>query len=90
MCVLSQSQNIGSSPEYIKALTADWKGEWFEDGRSKVSDDVLERLKNILLEEAWAELIELGYHNQFEGKLKLTSGNGQKKMLINCPCRRKH
>ncbi|NJN27515.1 MAG: RraA family protein [Cyclobacteriaceae bacterium] len=63
----SQGQNIGSSPEYIMALTADWKGERFDDGRPKVSDDILERLKSITLEEAWAELIELGYDNQYEG-----------------------
>ncbi|GAB1414598.1 hypothetical protein MASR2M117_00040 [Paludibacter sp.] len=65
------AQNIGSSPEYIKALTAEWKGERFEDGRPKVSDDMLERLKALTLEEVWAELIELGYHNQFEGDWKL-------------------
>ncbi|WP_373517032.1 RraA family protein [Pricia sp.] len=66
-----QAQNVGTSPEYIKALTADWKGERFPDGRPKVSDGMLERLKKITIEEAWAELIELGYHNQFEGDWKL-------------------
>lgn len=63
----SQAQNVAQSPEYIKALTAQWKGERFVDGRPKVSDALLERLKNITLEEAWAELIELGYPNQYEG-----------------------
>lgn len=66
-----QAQNVGASPEYIKALTADWKGERTADGRPKVSDDLLERLKKVTIEEAWAELIELGYHNQFEGDWKL-------------------
>lgn len=65
--IIAKAQNIGSSPEYIKALTADWQGDRFPDGRPKVPDDILERLKNITLEEAWAELIELGYHNQYEG-----------------------
>jgi regulator of RNase E activity RraA len=69
--VYTQAQNVGASPEYIKALTAEWKGERFADGRPKVSDNLLERLKTITLEEAWAELIELGYHNQFEGEWKL-------------------
>ncbi len=73
--IFAQAQNIGSSPEYIKALTADWKGERFADGRPKISDDILERLKNITLEEAWAELIELGYHNQFEGNWQLIDEN---------------
>lgn len=69
--VSARAQHIGSTPEYIKALTAEWKGERFSDGRPKVSDDLLGRLKKITLEETWAELIELGYHNQFEGDWQL-------------------
>lgn len=65
------AQNIQASPEYIKALTAEWKGERFTDGRPKISDSLLERLKKCTLEEVWAELIEKGYHNQFEGDWKL-------------------
>lgn len=65
------AQNVGASPEYIKALTSEWKGERFPDGRPKISDDILGRLKKITLEEAWAELIELGYHNQFEGEWQI-------------------
>jgi regulator of RNase E activity RraA len=74
-CFIAEAQNVGSSPEYIKALTAEWTGERFPDGRPKVSDNLLERLKNITLEEAWAELIELGYFNQFEGDWKLLNEN---------------
>jgi len=74
-CFISMAQNVGSSPEYIKALTVEWTGERFADGRPKVSDNLLERLKNITLEEAWAELIELGYFNQFEGDWKLLNEN---------------
>lgn len=70
-CTHVEAQNIGASPEYIKALTVDWKGERFEDGRPKVSDNLLERLKKVTIEEAWAELIELGYHNQYEGNWSL-------------------
>ncbi|MBC8032727.1 MAG: RraA family protein [Chitinophagaceae bacterium] len=70
-CFFSNAQNIASSPEYIKALTSEWTGERFADGRPKVSDGLLERLKNLTLEEAWAELIEKGYPNQFEGDWKL-------------------
>jgi 4-hydroxy-4-methyl-2-oxoglutarate aldolase len=72
---IAEAQNVGSSPEYIKALTAEWTGERFPDGRPKISDNLLERLKNITLEEAWAELIELGYFNQFEGDWKLLNEN---------------
>jgi regulator of RNase E activity RraA len=58
---------VGSSPEYIKALTSEWKGERFADGRPKVSDAILARLKNISMEEAWGVLRNKGYHNQYEG-----------------------
>ncbi|WP_245588209.1 RraA family protein [Algoriphagus terrigena] len=61
------SQNVGASPEYIKALTADWTGERFPDGRPKVSDAILERLKNISIEEAWGVLRNKGFQNQYEG-----------------------
>jgi regulator of RNase E activity RraA len=63
---LAAAQNVGSSPEYIKALTSEWKGERFPDGRPKVSDALLERLKNISIEEAWGVLRNKGYLNQFE------------------------
>jgi 4-hydroxy-4-methyl-2-oxoglutarate aldolase len=65
-CLLTYAQNVGSSPEYIKALTPEWKGERFPDGRPKVSDAILERLKNISLEEAWGVLRNKGFYNQFE------------------------
>jgi 4-hydroxy-4-methyl-2-oxoglutarate aldolase len=65
--LLTYAQNVGSSPEYIKALTPEWRGERFPDGRPKVPDSILERLKNISLEEAWGVLQNKGFMNQFEG-----------------------
>ena len=68
LCIAySYAQRVGSSPEYIKAITSDWKGERFPDGRPKVSDNILARLKNISIEEAWGVLRNKGYKNQFEG-----------------------
>lgn len=64
---IANAQRVGSSPEYIKALTAEWKGERFPDGRPKVSDAILERLKHISIEEAWGVLRNKGFQNQFEG-----------------------
>jgi 4-hydroxy-4-methyl-2-oxoglutarate aldolase len=64
---LASAQNVGSSPDYIKALTPDWKGERLPDGRPKVSDAILKRLKNISIEEAWGVLRNKGFMNQFEG-----------------------
>ncbi|HUU99741.1 MAG TPA: hypothetical protein VMW32_02150 [Bacteroidales bacterium] len=66
LCLFTRGQNVGSSPEYIKALTPEWTGERFPDGRPKVSDAILERLKKISIEEAWGVLRNKGYQNQFE------------------------
>jgi regulator of RNase E activity RraA len=70
-CLTAGAQNVGSSPEYIKALTSEWKGERFPDGRPKVSDAILERLKNISIEEAWGALRNKGYMNQFESEWQI-------------------
>jgi 4-hydroxy-4-methyl-2-oxoglutarate aldolase len=67
LTITAQSQNVGSSPEYIKALTSEWKGERLADGRPKVSDTMLERLKDVSIEEAWGYLRNKGYMNQYEG-----------------------
>lgn len=65
--VVVDAQNVGSTPGYIKALTSEWQGERLPDGRPKVSDAILERLKNISIEEAWGVLRNKGFHNQYEG-----------------------
>jgi 4-hydroxy-4-methyl-2-oxoglutarate aldolase len=48
-------------------LTRAWEGERFPDGRPRVSDEILSRLKNVTAEEAWGVLQSAGYINQFEG-----------------------
>jgi 4-hydroxy-4-methyl-2-oxoglutarate aldolase len=63
----AKAQSIGQSPEYIRSLTSQWKGERFADGRPKVSNDILQRLKSVSLEDAWGVLRNKGYENQFEG-----------------------
>ncbi len=60
------AQRLGSSPEYVKTLTSQWKGERFEDGRPKVPDIVLERLHEATLEQIWGYLGRKGYRNQVE------------------------
>ena len=39
----------------------------FPDGRPRVPDDLLERMKLVTTEEAWGVLRRHGYHRQFEG-----------------------
>ncbi|WAC14298.1 RraA family protein [Dyadobacter pollutisoli] len=68
---VSHAQSISPTPDQIKAYTSAWKGERSPDGRPKVSDAILARLKNISMEEAWGVLRNKGYHNQFEGDWQL-------------------
>jgi len=65
------AQVVGASPEFIKAITPEWKGERFPDGRPKVSDELLERAKNIAIEAMWGPLRNLNYPNQFEGEFRV-------------------
>src|SRR5260221_2268043 len=67
LVIVTRAQRVGSSPEYIKALTSGWKGERFPDGRPRVSDIMLQRLKEISLEDVWNVLRNHGYNNQYEG-----------------------
>jgi regulator of RNase E activity RraA len=46
--------------------TPEWTGERFTDGRPKVPDTILERMKSVTLEEAWATLRFAGYEQQYE------------------------
>lgn len=55
------------SKDQLTFLTAEWKGERFPDGRPKVPDAILARMKKVSIEEAWEVLRTHGYNNQFEG-----------------------
>ena len=59
--------------ETIIRLTPEWKGERLPDGRPKVSQDILRRMRNITFEEAWAPLWDRGYRNNWECDFKVTS-----------------
>ena len=68
MINVAVSQTI--TKEQTIFLTPLWEGERFPDGRPNVSDDILERIKSVAIEEAWGVLRNEGYHNQFEGGWK--------------------
>jgi regulator of RNase E activity RraA len=52
--------------ELLIKYTPDWKGERFADGRPKVADGILQRMKSVTLEEAWAQLRSAGFNHQYE------------------------
>lgn len=62
------------SKEQRADLTRAWTGERFPDGRPKVPDSVLDRLKETTAEEAWGTLRGAGYRLQFEGGWKELNG----------------
>jgi len=68
---LTNGQSINIPKERLIALTPEWKGERFDDGRPKVPGDIIERMKAISLEEAWSILRNHGYMNQFAGEWKM-------------------
>ena len=55
------------SKEEMIFLTSAWKGDRFDDGRPKIPDDLLERAKNIMIDDAWTVLRNEGYVNQYAG-----------------------
>lgn len=59
-----------SVKEDIIQLTEKWDGERFPDGRPRVSDEDLEEIRHLTLEEVWQPMFMKGYLNQFEEKLK--------------------
>ena len=56
-----------NSREDIIQLTPLWEGERFDDGRPRVPDDILRRMKKVVTEESWSVLWRNNYHFQFEG-----------------------
>ena len=64
--VPAQAQLGLFNDEMRRAVTREWKGERFPDGRPKVPDAVLQRMKTVSAEEAWGTLRGAGYRLQFE------------------------
>ena len=54
-----------NNPEDVIALTSQWKGERFPDGRPKVPDFYLDEIRKMTLEELWKPIFVQGYENQF-------------------------
>ena len=59
-----KAQSVQISKEELIALTPEWKGERFPDGRPKVPDDIIRRMKAVSVEEAWATMSNAGYKYQ--------------------------
>jgi regulator of RNase E activity RraA len=60
----ANAQYVQATREEIIALTPDWHGERFPDGRPKVPDDIIRRMKPVSIEEAWEIVNPAGYRYQ--------------------------
>ncbi|WP_339925285.1 RraA family protein [uncultured Cyclobacterium sp.] len=65
LLVIIQTEGQQISKEEMLFLTPEWNGERFDDGRPKVSDSLIERMKAVTHEEAWAVLKNEGYKYQY-------------------------
>ena len=63
---IAQAQPGLLTKEQLVEYTPDWKGERFPDGRPKVPDTILDRMKTVTLEEAWAVVTGAGFSHQYE------------------------
>jgi regulator of RNase E activity RraA len=70
ICFANSLQAQTISKEELIFITSEWKGERFPDGRPKIPDNVLERAKHIMIDDAWTVLKNEGYLNQYEGGWK--------------------
>ena len=57
---------LNMSPEELIEYTPEWEGERFADGRPKVPDDILERMSNVSITQAWGVIGGPGYNWQYE------------------------
>jgi len=67
------------SREALIKYTPSWNGDRFPDGRPKVADDLIERMKLVSIEEAWGVCRAHGFNNQFEGNWEIS---GEKPLLV--------
>ena len=63
------------SHEQMIQFTHQYEGERFPDGRPRVPDSVLERMKHVTCEQAWGILRDHGYDCQYQGKWVMTHEN---------------
>ncbi len=66
------------SKQQLMNMTQAWKGDRFADGRPKVSEQLINRLKEVDAEEAFEALVGAGYPNQFDGGWQVINPSKQR------------
>jgi hypothetical protein len=67
---------LNLTPEEIIEYTPEWRGERFADGRPRVADDIVERMRRVSVTQAWGLLRNEGYNWQYEGDWQCTHPGG--------------
>lgn len=67
---------LNLSRDELIEYTPEWEGERFDDGRPRVPDDVVERMRNVTITQAWGVLRGDGFNHQFEGGWQCTHPGG--------------
>ena len=63
---ISEAQHGSFSKSDLIEYTGLWKGERFPDGRPKVSDEILEKLKDVVIDDAILIVKKHGFNNQYD------------------------
>ncbi len=58
---------VTTSKERILYYTDGWTGERFPDGRPRLPDSLIDRARDMTMEDLWDELRSAGYLNQYDG-----------------------
>ena len=67
---------LNLSPEELIAYTPEWQGERFADGRPRVPDDIVTRMRHVTITQAWGVLRGAGFNHQYEDGWQCTHPGG--------------
>src|SRR5262249_11708769 len=79
VCALAQVFSLNK--EQMIAYTAENPFDRFADGRPKVPDELLAKVKGLLIEEAYGVVRGKGFVNQFSGDWKILNVTPSKKLV---------
>lgn len=67
---------LNLSPDELIEYTPEWAGERFPDGRPRVPDDIIERMRHVTVTQAWGVVRGDGFEHQYEGGWQCTHPGG--------------
>lgn len=67
---------LNLNPEELIAYTPEWQGERFADGRPRVPDDIVTRMRHVTTTQAWGVLRGAGFNHQYEDGWQCTHPGG--------------